>query len=86
MEGIAYFTRRAIGNGRVMAWVYMRACPKCGKSLMGKPQSKDGKIMIRAKNYVCKSCGYTTDKNEYEETLNKAAALQAAYAAWCKDN
>lgn len=65
-----YFTRRIIGNGKVMAWVFRNTCPKCGKALMGKPvDKKTGKVSIRAKEYVCPSCGYTAEKNAYEETL-----------------
>lgn len=68
-DELVYFTRRAVGNGRVMAWVYRKMCPKCGKALMNKPQDKTGKVLIRAKEYVCPACGYTVEKKDYEETL-----------------
>lgn len=65
-----YFTRRAIGEGTIIAWVFRNPCPKCGKALMGKPvDKKTGKVSIRAKEYVCPNCGYTAEKNAYEETL-----------------
>ncbi len=65
-----YFTRRTIGSGNVMAWVFRNPCPKCGKSLMGKQvDKKTGKVLIRAKEYVCPSCGYLAEKQAYEDTL-----------------
>ena len=44
-------------------------CPKCSKSLMGKPKDEEGKVKIRAKEYVCPECGYTAEKDEYEKGL-----------------
>lgn len=69
MEELVYFTRRDIGSGKVMAWVSRRSCPKCGKAPMGKPVGTDGHVKIRAKEYVCPSCGHTVEKQEYEESL-----------------
>ncbi|MBI4453695.1 hypothetical protein HY636_03550 [Candidatus Woesearchaeota archaeon] len=64
-----YFTRRSIGDGKAMAWVYKPTCPKCSKAKMGKPvDEKTGKVKIRAKEYVCPSCKYTAQKEEFEET------------------
>ena len=72
MDECIYFTNRSIGEkGRIKAWVFKQKCPKCGKELMGKPKDpKTGKAKIRAKEYVCPSCKYTVEKQEYEETLN----------------
>ena len=70
MEECVYFTNRDIGEkGHIIAWVFRQECPKCHKALMGKPRDKKGKVMIRAKEYVCPECGYTVAKEEYEETL-----------------
>jgi predicted RNA-binding Zn-ribbon protein involved in translation (DUF1610 family) len=69
MEDCIYFTRRSIGNGQVMAWVFRKECPQCHKSLMAKPRDKKGKVMIRAKEYVCSKCGFSEDKKTHEETL-----------------
>ena len=70
MEELVYLTNRKIGDGNVMAWVYKKDCPKCGKALMGKPKDeKTGKAKIRAKEYTCPECNYTVDKEEYEKTL-----------------
>ncbi len=52
-----------------MTWVFKEKCPKCGKALMGKPKGDDGKIKIRATEYVCEKCGHAVEKKEYEETL-----------------
>jgi len=68
MEEVVYFTRRAVDNGKIMAWAFKEMCPECGKALMGKPVEK-GKVKIRAKEYVCPECDHTVEKKEYEETL-----------------
>ena len=77
MEECIYFTQRAIGNkqqGYVVVWVPKQKCTKCGKALMGKPKdSKTGKVMVRAKEYVCPSCKYTVEKVEYESSLTAGA-------------
>jgi predicted RNA-binding Zn-ribbon protein involved in translation (DUF1610 family) len=69
MDELVYFTQRAVGKGNVRAWVYKGDCPKCKKAKMGKPVGSDGKVKIRAKEYVCPACGYTAEKKSYEETL-----------------
>lgn len=75
MDDLVYFTRRTIGDGKVMAWVYRKRCPKCGKAEMGKPAGDGGKVKIRAKEYVCPECGHTEEKQEHEESLT----LEAKY-------
>src|SRR3989338_8652813 len=48
VDEVVYFTRRTIGEGKVVAWVYKQKCPKCGKAMMGKPKdSNTGKVQIR---------------------------------------
>jgi predicted RNA-binding Zn-ribbon protein involved in translation (DUF1610 family) len=69
IDECVYFTNRTIGKGKAMAWVFRQKCPKCGKALMGKPRDSKGHVKIRAKEYSCPACGYTVDKQEYEETL-----------------
>ena len=73
MEELVYFTNRDIGNGSARVWVFKGQCPECGKGLMGKPIKPDGKPKMRAKEYVCPECGYTVEKEEYEETLTACA-------------
>lgn len=69
-EECVYFTRRNIKEGKVVAWVYKEICPKCKKSMMGKPKDpKTGKPKIRAKEYVCNDCKYTVPGEEYEDSL-----------------
>jgi len=63
-----YFTRRIIEDGKAIAWVLKEDCEKCGKAKMGKPIEK-GKVKIRAKEYVCPSCGHTEEKTAHEEKL-----------------
>ncbi len=70
IEECVYFTRRLIGEGKVVAWVFKAKCKKCGEGLMGKPKDpKTGKPKIRATEYVCPSCGNVEEKKEYEERL-----------------
>ena len=68
-EECIYFTNRIIGSGRAMAWVFRKECPKCKKSIMGKPQKKGGKLDKKADHYVCYSCGYTESNAEVENNL-----------------
>ncbi len=71
VDQLVYFTNRTVfGKGHVKAWVYKAICPKCKKERMGKPVGKDGKVKIRAKEYVCPACKYTVEKGEFEDTLN----------------
>lgn len=71
MDECIYFTRRKLedNKGSIMAWVFKKECPKCGKALMGKPRGGEGKVKIRAKEYECPECGYAVSKEEYEPTL-----------------
>src|SRR3989338_4522682 len=70
VDECVYFTRRALmETGNVMAWVFKQPCPKCKKAMMGKPV-ENGKVKIRAKEYVCPACKYTVEKAEYEATLS----------------
>ncbi len=70
MQECVYFTIRAIGKGKIKAWVLKNACIKCNKGLMEKPKNpKTGKPKIRATEYVCSDCNYTIEKEEYEPTL-----------------
>ena len=68
MDELVYFTRRKIDNGAARAWVFKELCPECKKAHMGKPVAK-GKVKIRATEYVCPSCSYTIEKEEYEDSL-----------------
>jgi len=69
MEELVYFTQRAVGKGNAKAWVYRGDCPKCKNAKMGKPVGPDGKVKIRAKEYVCPKCGHSEEKKAHEETL-----------------
>ncbi|MBI3034283.1 hypothetical protein HYY72_03925 [Candidatus Woesearchaeota archaeon] len=73
VEECIYFTQRSLGDqqqGYAMAWVFRQKCEKCKNALMGKPKDKKtGKVLIRAKEYACESCGNTVEKKEYEEGL-----------------
>src|SRR3989344_1569907 len=72
MDELVYFTNRQLsgGKGFAKAWAYRALCPKCKKSLMGKPRDeKTGKAKIRAKEYQCPSCKFTQESEAYEQTL-----------------
>jgi predicted RNA-binding Zn-ribbon protein involved in translation (DUF1610 family) len=69
MDELVYFTNRTIGTSAVRVWVFRKDCPKCGKALMGKPTHPDGRIKVRAGEYVCPECGFAVPKQEYEDSL-----------------
>ena len=72
VDECVYFTQRSLGpnqEGEAVVWVFREECLKCHKSSMGKPKDKKGKVLIRAEEYTCPSCGYTVGKEEYEDTL-----------------
>ncbi|MCP3685905.1 MAG: hypothetical protein GY861_24930 [bacterium] len=73
MDECIYFTQRDIDGGEAMVWVFKQECPKCKKAIMGKPIGDNGKVKVRAKEYVCPECGYTVEKQEYEEGLTACA-------------
>jgi transcription elongation factor Elf1 len=74
MDECLYFSNRTVGDGKVMAWVYRKECPKCHKAKMGKPVEK-GKVKIRSDVYVCPACGYSEEKVAHEESCT----LEAIY-------
>lgn len=80
MDECVYFTRRAVGKGFVMCWVFKEKCPKCGKAMMGKPVEK-GKVKIRAKEYICPACNHTVEKTEYEDTLTANIAYTCMHCS-----
>jgi hypothetical protein len=50
MDECVYFTNRTASDGRIMAWVFRKECPKC-RGIMGKPKkpTKD-KVLLSIKN------------------------------------
>lgn len=60
VEECLYFTRRAFGDGKIMAWAFRKSCPKCG-ALMKKPTK-------RATTYEC-VCGHAEPKAEHEKDV-----------------
>ena len=68
VEECVYFTNRIIGDGRAMAWVFRKECPKC-KGIMGKPMKKGGKIDKKSDHYVCYSCGHQETNEQVENSL-----------------
>ncbi|PIY59983.1 hypothetical protein COY95_04165 [Candidatus Woesearchaeota archaeon CG_4_10_14_0_8_um_filter_47_5] len=70
MKELVYFTSRDLApKGQITVWVFRNMCPKCSKGIMSKPADAKGKIKIRAKEYVCPSCGYTAESKVYEDSL-----------------
>lgn len=70
MDECVYFTNRVLDKGKIRCWIFREKCPKCGKSLMGKPKDpKTGKPKIRAEEYQCPDCKYTLSQQEYEDSL-----------------
>ncbi|MBN2142166.1 hypothetical protein JW711_02450 [Candidatus Woesearchaeota archaeon] len=71
MDECIYFTRRAFdNNGKAIAWVKKKPCPKCAKASMGKPlDPKTKRPKIRADTYECPECHFSEPKQEHEESL-----------------
>lgn len=69
MDALVYFTRRALGKGKLICWAERLPCPKC-KTLMSKPlDEKKGTFKTRSQEYVCPGCGYAEQKGEHEAKL-----------------
>jgi|SRR3989344_4544930 len=69
VEECVYFTNRAIGSGRAMAWVLRKECPKCKKDVLRKPSTKSGKPDKKSPIYVCKICRYEEKNEDVEKSL-----------------
>ena len=71
MDECMYFTRRADGKLKIMAWVYKPICPKCGQGKLGKPvDAKTGKVKIRADIHECPACHAQFTEEEAIQGLN----------------
>ncbi|MEK6853888.1 MAG: hypothetical protein AABX60_01015 [Nanoarchaeota archaeon] len=75
MDECVYFTQRSLdgGKGSVKVWILKQTCPKCKNATMGKPRDSKGKVKTRANEYVCPSCGYSVEKQAYEDSLTANA-------------
>src|SRR3989338_678597 len=73
MDDLLYFSNRAVGTGKIRAWVYKIKCPQCGKAKMGKPVGSKGKVKIRSVEYECPECKFSQGKQEHEEALTMEA-------------
>ena len=69
VEECVYFTNRAIGSGRAMAWVSRKECPRCKKDVLRKPSAKSGKPDKKSPIYVCKNCRYEEKNEDVENSL-----------------
>ena len=72
MEELVYYTDRETGKGSARVWVFRGECPKC-RTLMGKPRGEKGKVKTKALEYKCPECGYSAEKQAYEEGLTASA-------------
>lgn len=81
MDECIYFTRRVFdNNGKAIAWVYRKKCPKCGKATMGKPlDPKTKRPKIRADTFECPSCGFSEPRQQHEESLNVEVMYTCPY-------
>lgn len=84
MDECIYFTRRTFdNNGKAIAWVYRKTCPKCGKAKMGKPlDPKTKKPKIRAQTYECPACGFSEPKQQHEESLMVEVIFTCPYCGF----
>jgi hypothetical protein len=84
MDELVYFTRRNIAEtrGLVIAWAPKQQCAKCKKALMGKPlDPKTKRPQIRAKEYICPSCGHTEEKAEHEAKLSTMIIYECPFCS-----
>ncbi len=85
MDECIYFTRRKFdaNNGKIIAWVNKKVCPKCSKAKMGKPiNPKTGRPKIRADIYECPLCGFSEPKDEHEESLMVEVIYTCPYCGY----
>ncbi len=79
MSEVIYFTNRAIEpNGNAKAWAFKVKCEKCNIGMMGKPV-ENGKVKIRATEYVCPNCGFTEEKSLHESKLTLTVVYTCPY-------
>ena len=75
MDECVYFSQRSLKDGEgepkgeIVTWVFRETCNKCGKEKMGKPRDSKGKIKMRSNEYVCPECGFSIEKQAYEDSL-----------------
>jgi hypothetical protein len=69
MDECVYFTNRTIDNGRAMAWVFKKSCPKCKDGFLAKPIKKDGKPDKKSDHFDCLKCGYSEMNEDVEKDL-----------------
>ena len=85
MDECVYFSQRSLNNekgepsGEITTWIFREMCRKCGKEKMGKPRGSNGKVKIRANEYVCPSCGLSIEKKAYEDSLIAYAEYVCCY-------
>ncbi len=82
IEECVYFTNRILDKGKIKAWVFKKNCPNCN-ILMGKPKDSKGKILIRAKDYICYKCNLKETEEEYEKDLTVNIKYTCPY---CNNN
>ena len=70
IDNLVYFSRRTLADdkGRAIAWTRKATCCRCKNGLMGKPV-ENGKVKVRAAEYVCPKCGHSEPKKEHEASL-----------------
>lgn len=67
MDECVYFTRRALDDGHIMAWVFRVDCSECDEGKMVKPLTKTGKPDKKSPIYVCNKCDYEQKNEDVEE-------------------
>ncbi|MBU1976239.1 MAG: hypothetical protein KKG59_07595 [Nanoarchaeota archaeon] len=79
MDELLFFTNRVVDNGSIKAWICRPPCPKCNK-LMGKSiNPKTGKVIKKAEDYECPSCGFKQAKADVEKDLRVEVIYKCPY-------
>ena len=79
MSEVIYFTNRTLEpTGNVKAWAFKVNCEKCKVGMMGKPV-ENGKVKIRATEYICSKCGFSEEKSLHESKLTLTVVYTCPY-------
>lgn len=76
-KDLRFFTRKTVGSGKAMLWVFNPRCSKCKDGYLAVPYDEStGRFKSRAKTVKCNKCGAEAPKTELKEA---EAIVNVAY-------
>lgn len=78
---VRYFTRKTVGKGKVMIWVFNPDCPKCDGKLSIPYDEETGRYKSMARDVTCNKCIYSIPKKDFKEV--EAVANIAYTCPYC---